>query len=66
LMDAAVVRCCVTADAGMYRTFKDVAEDIRLVWSNALRYNPAGNPIHDLALRFSRKFEEEFKRVEEE
>ena len=55
------------AEGGVvYRTFKDVAADIRLVWYNALRYNPAGNPVHRLAEDFQRKFEEEYKRVEEE
>ena len=55
------------AEGGVvYRTFKEVASDIRLVWYNALRYNPAGNPVHRLAEDFQRKFEEEYKRVEEE
>jgi hypothetical protein len=49
----------------MYRTFKDVAADIRLVWINALRYNPEGNPVHMLAREFHARFEEEYKRVEE-
>jgi hypothetical protein len=49
----------------MYRTFKDVATDIRLVWINALRYNPEGNPVHMLAREFHAKFEEKYKHVEE-
>ncbi len=42
-----------------------MADDIRLVWGNALRYNPPDNTVHQLALEFQRKFEEEYKRVEE-
>ena len=49
-----------------YRTFKDVAADIRLVWYNAKRYNPAGNVVHTLAEEFEKLFDREYKRVEEE
>ena len=67
LSDLLVLWWLVLAEGGVvYRTFKDVAADIRLVWYNALRYNPAGNPVHRLAEDFQRKFEEEYKRVEEE
>lgn len=50
--------------AAVYRTFADVAADIRQVWTNALRYNPPGNTFHDLALLFQAKFEEEWVLLE--
>ncbi len=50
--------------AAVYRTFSDVAADVRQVWTNALRFNPPGNTFHDLALLFQTKFEEEWVLLE--
>lgn len=34
---------------GEYDTFQEIVEDLKLVFNNAMRYNPQGHPIHNLA-----------------
>ncbi len=40
-----------------YSSAQDFCDDMRLVWSNCMRYNPAGDPFHKLGERHSRYFE---------
>lgn len=40
------------------------ANDIRLIWSNCLAYNPEGSAIRDYAIRLQTKFEDRFKHLE--
>jgi len=47
-------------EAGDYETPIDFAEDARLVWHNAMLYNPKGTEIHMLAFELSQQFEEAF------
>ena len=43
-----------------YNTEHEVAQDIRLVWSNCMIYNQDGSDFYHLADKFSRKFEEAY------
>ena len=51
-------------DSNQYRTLKAFIYDVRLVWSNALAYNPPGTEVHQLAWQFSQRFEEAVARIE--
>jgi E1A/CREB-binding protein len=42
---------------GPYRTYKQFAQDVRLVWHNAALYNPPGTEVHTLAIKFAAFFE---------
>eukprot|EP01105_Mastigella_eilhardi_P023570 TRINITY_DN597_c0_g1_i1.p1 TRINITY_DN597_c0_g1~~TRINITY_DN597_c0_g1_i1.p1 ORF type:complete len:724 (+),score=168.63 TRINITY_DN597_c0_g1_i1:145-2316(+) len=42
---------------GLYLTAPEAVADVRLVFTNALTYNPSGHPINITARRFSAKFE---------
>jgi hypothetical protein len=48
-----------------YMTVDEFAEDVRLVWKNAIAYNPPGNWIHDLAKDLSNQFEYELERIQD-
>eukprot|EP01125_Pyxidicula_operculata_P010617 TRINITY_DN3498_c0_g1_i2.p1 TRINITY_DN3498_c0_g1~~TRINITY_DN3498_c0_g1_i2.p1 ORF type:complete len:392 (+),score=65.29 TRINITY_DN3498_c0_g1_i2:75-1250(+) len=50
---------------GNYETVSDFGEDVRLVWSNALLYNPKHTDIHYMAKTLSVIFEEQFPKAEE-
>ena len=46
-----------------YKNYRDVANDIRKVWSNCMAYNQDGSEIYHLADIFSRKFEEAYSQI---
>lgn len=43
-----------------YPTIRDWARDVRLVWDNALTYNPPQSPIHQFAENLSNYFEKRY------
>jgi E1A/CREB-binding protein len=50
---------------GPYRTYKQFAQDVRLVWRNATVYNPVGSEVHTLATKFSAFFERLYQKHED-
>ena len=40
------------------------ADDVRLIWSNCLAYNPEGVPVRSSAQRLQSKFEDRFAQIE--
>mmetsp|Transcript_132889 Transcript_132889/g.384223 ORF Transcript_132889/g.384223 Transcript_132889/m.384223 type:complete len:249 (-) Transcript_132889:63-809(-) len=50
-------------ERGQYSTAHQVAEDIRLVWSNCMEYNADGSDFWLLAKSYSRKFEDRYRKV---
>jgi len=42
---------------GEYESIDDFVADVRLIWSNALLYNPPGNEVHEMAQSLSNLFE---------
>jgi len=48
-------------EAGKYKDSNDVANDIRLVWSNCMAYNQDGSEIYHLADSFARSFEAAYR-----
>lgn len=53
-------------DANGYRTLKAFVSDVRLVWSNAMAYNPPGSDVHGIAMKMQRWFEQMIAQVETE
>ncbi len=49
--------------SGFYDTPAAFATDVRLVWSNALLYNPEGDPVRQAAEKLSACFEKLYARV---
>ncbi|KAL6652009.1 hypothetical protein ACP70R_010934 [Stipagrostis hirtigluma subsp. patula] len=47
--------------AGRYPTHDDFAADVRLTFSNALRYNPVGHEVHTFASALLASFEKMYK-----
>jgi hypothetical protein len=47
-------------EASGYKSVEDVANDIRLVWSNCMLYNRDGSEYYHLADTFARAFEEAY------
>ncbi|XP_016468598.2 transcription factor GTE4 [Nicotiana tabacum] len=47
-----------------YKSPKEFAEDIRLVFSNAMTYNPKGQDVHVMAEQLSQIFEERWAAIE--
>ncbi|PRW57142.1 transcription factor GTE8-like [Chlorella sorokiniana] len=43
---------------GAYDSPLQFCDDVRLVWSNCLRYNPPGNPVRDLGDTAAQQFDE--------
>ena len=41
---------------GEFDTLQDVVDDVELVFSNAMRYNPKGHAVHDVAIETSELF----------
>nr|XP_025880758.1 transcription factor GTE7 [Oryza sativa Japonica Group] len=58
-MDLGTVRANLAA--GRYPSHDDFAADIRLTFSNALRYNPAGHEVHTFAGDLLASFEKMYK-----
>ncbi|CAM6088210.1 unnamed protein product [Calypogeia fissa] len=50
-------------DGTGYKHVQEICDDIRLVFSNAMKYNPAGSDVHIMAKALSEKFEEKWKAV---
>lgn len=50
-------------ESGEYSTPEDFAEDVRLVWRNAMTYNPADHQIHKWAQQLSGIFEKKFSKI---
>jgi len=62
-MDLMQVRTKLEAD--QYKTTTDFAMDARLVFGNAMRFNPAEHWVHQSALFMSKLFEERLRRLEQ-
>jgi hypothetical protein len=41
---------------GEFDTLRDVVDDVELVFANAMRYNPKGHPVHDVAIEVRELF----------
>lgn len=50
-------------ERGQYATTHQVAEDIRLVWTNCMSYNADGSDFWLLAKSYSRRFEDRYRKV---
>jgi len=50
-------------ESGHYETPQDFAEDMRLVWYNALLYNPKGSDIHELTKEMQETFERAYEPI---
>ncbi|KAJ7968825.1 Transcription factor GTE12 [Quillaja saponaria] len=48
----------------MYSGIEEFAADVRLTFSNAMRYNPPGNQVHELAKEINNHFERRWKDVQ--
>jgi len=53
-------------ERNQYKTAKDCAEDIRLIWTNCKTYNADGSDFYLLAESFSKRFEERYKKIQAE
>lgn len=49
-----------------YNTAKECANDIKLVWSNCMAYNAEGSELFMIAKQMNRKFEDKFRRIQQE
>jgi len=52
-------------DKEWYSTPMEFAEDVRLTFANAMKYNPPGNDVHIMALNLSQLFEFKWKTIEQ-
>ena len=52
-------------ESGQYHSAADFAAEVRLVWSNCMRYNPRENPVHQMAVKLSKVFEEKYAIIPE-
>jgi E1A/CREB-binding protein len=48
-----------------YTTFRDFCEDMRLVWRNAMTYNPPNTPVNAIASKLSNLFEKRWREIEQ-
>ena len=48
---------------GDYKTVFQVAEDVRLVWTNCMTYNADGSDFFLIAQKLSKKFEDRFAKI---
>lgn len=64
LMDLGTVKRKL--DRGQYKTPHDCAVDIRLIWTNCMKYNADGSDFWLLAKSLSRRFEDRYRRVKSE
>mmetsp|Transcript_21403 Transcript_21403/g.34619 ORF Transcript_21403/g.34619 Transcript_21403/m.34619 type:complete len:368 (-) Transcript_21403:86-1189(-) len=46
-----------------YATLDDFAEDMRLIWNNAMEYNQPGSDVYLAAKKFLDSFEKKFKKI---
>lgn len=53
-------------ERGHYSTAHQVAEDIRLVWSNCMTYNADGSDFWLLAKSYARRFEDRYRKIRQE
>ncbi|XP_065873626.1 transcription factor GTE10-like [Euphorbia lathyris] len=61
-MDLGTVKRKITS--GAYSSPLGFAADVRLTFSNALKYNPPGNDVHIMAEALGKLFESKFKAIE--
>lgn len=52
-------------DRNMYFGPGEFADDVRLTFSNAMLYNPPGNPFHQMAKDLNKKFEMKWRLLDE-
>lgn len=52
-------------DKDLYNTPMEFAEDVRLTFANAMKYNPPGNDVHYMAVNMSQFFEGKWKIIEQ-
>ena len=62
-MDLGTIRKRLEADE--YETLHDVERDVRLVFRNAMVYNPPSNMVHEFAQQLLTYFEERVKKLKE-
>lgn len=53
-------------ERNQYRTAKECAEDIRLIWTNCKTYNADGSDFYLLAEGISKRFEDRYKKIQAE
>jgi len=53
-------------ERNMYKSHKECAEDIRLIWHNCQLYNEQGSDFWHLSKTFSKKFEDRYKKIQAE
>lgn len=53
-------------ERNQYKTAKECAEDIRLIWTNCKTYNADGSDFYLLAEGFSKRFEDRYKKIQAE
>jgi hypothetical protein len=61
-MDLGTVKKKLTSK--QYVSTSEFAADVRLTFSNAMKYNPPGNDVHTIAEQLNRTFESEWRSVE--
>ncbi|XP_038706553.1 transcription factor GTE8-like isoform X2 [Tripterygium wilfordii] len=61
-MDLGTIKNKITS--GQYSTPLEFLSDVRLTFSNAMTYNPAGNDVHVMAVSLSNYFEVRWKTIE--
>lgn len=52
-------------DKDFYSTPMEFAEDVRLTFANAMKYNPPSNDVHFMALTLKQLFESKWKSIEQ-
>jgi hypothetical protein len=53
-------------ERGHYSTAHQVAEDVRLVWTNCMSYNSDGSDFWLLAKSYMRRFEDRYRKIKSE
>ena len=53
-------------ERGIYKSHKECADDVRLIWDNCMTYNADDSDFWRLAKAFSKKFEEKYKKIQVE
>lgn len=65
-MDLGTIKVKMDAkDASGYQHVQEVCEDMRLVFANAMTYNPEGSDVYVMSKTLSDKFEEKWKSMVE-